>query len=45
MLTLGEDPALRERFRRTSREKAEAVFSVQDVVRHTFRVYDQLLPQ
>jgi len=45
MLTLGEDPALRERFRRTSREKAEAAFSVQDVVRHTFRVYDQLLPQ
>ncbi len=44
MLRLGEDAALRARCGRAARDKAEAVFSVVDVVDHTFRVYDELLP-
>lgn len=43
MLRLGEDPPLRARFGRSARQKAEAVFSVEDVVRHTFLVYEELL--
>jgi len=43
MLQLGADPALRQRLARAAREKAEAVFAVEDVVDHTFRVYDELL--
>ena len=43
MLRLGEDPELRARFGRSARQKAEAVFSVEDVVRHTFLVYEELL--
>lgn len=43
MLRLGEDKALREKFGRAAREKAHAVFSVDDVVDHTFRVYDEVL--
>lgn len=42
MLRLGEDGELRRRLGRAAREKAEAVFSIEDVVRHTFRVYDKL---
>jgi glycosyltransferase involved in cell wall biosynthesis len=45
MERLGRDPALRVRFGRAARDKAEAVFSVRDVVVHTFRVYDELLRQ
>ena len=44
MLELGRDPVLRSRYGRAARDKAEAVFSVDDVVDHTFRVYDELLP-
>lgn len=43
MVRLGEDPSLRARFGRSARQKAEAVFSVEDVVRHTFLVYDELV--
>ena len=43
MLRMGEDEVLRARCGRAAREKAEAVFSVDDVVEHTFRVYDDLL--
>ncbi len=43
MVRLGEDPSLRARFGRSARQKAEAVFSVEDVVRHTFLVYEELL--
>lgn len=42
MLALGEDAQLRERYGIAARQKAEAVFSVDDVVTHTFRVYDEL---
>jgi glycosyltransferase involved in cell wall biosynthesis len=42
MLQLGNDGALRERLGRSAREKAEALFSVEDVVRDTFLVYEQL---
>jgi glycosyltransferase involved in cell wall biosynthesis len=42
MLAMGEDEALRRRCGRAARDKAEAVFSVDDVVEHTFRVYDEL---
>jgi hypothetical protein len=42
MIRLGTHPELRQRFGRAAREKAEAVFSVEDVVRHTFLVYEQL---
>ncbi|MCZ6657418.1 MAG: glycosyltransferase family 4 protein [Gammaproteobacteria bacterium] len=43
MFRLGEDKELRQRFGRAARAKAEAVFSVEDVVSHTFRVYERLL--
>ncbi|XOV82920.1 MAG: glycosyltransferase family 4 protein [bacterium] len=43
MLQLGNDPALRQRLARAARDKAESVFAVEDVVDHTFRVYDELL--
>ena len=42
MLRLGDDPALRQRFGAAARAKAEAVFGIDDVVRHTFMVYDAL---
>jgi glycosyltransferase involved in cell wall biosynthesis len=42
MIKLGTHPEMRLRFGRAAREKAEAVFSVEDVVRHTFLVYEQL---
>jgi len=42
MIRLGNDEDLRQRCGRAAREKAEAVFSVEDVVRHTFLLYDQL---
>jgi len=45
MLEMGENEKLRHRCARAARQKAEAVFSVEDVVAHTFRVYDELLPQ
>jgi glycosyltransferase involved in cell wall biosynthesis len=45
MLLLGADADMRQRLARSAREKAEAVFSVDDVVDHTFRVYDELLAQ
>lgn len=43
MLLLGTDADMRQRLARSARDKAEAVFSVDDVVDHTFRVYDELL--
>ena len=45
MLTLGEDAQLRDRFGAAARKKAEAIFSVDDVVEHTFRVYAELLTE
>jgi glycosyltransferase involved in cell wall biosynthesis len=42
MIRLGTDRTLRQRFGRAAREKAEAVFSVEDVIYHTFLVYEQL---
>ncbi len=45
MVTLGTDDELRRRMGKAAREKAEAVFSIEDVVRHTFLVYEQLQPQ
>ena len=43
MVELGQNPQLRARFGRAAREKAEAVFDIKDVVRHTFLLYQQLL--
>lgn len=43
MKLLGEDDELRARCSRAARERAEAVFTVVDVVDHTFRVYAELL--
>ena len=43
MQKLGHDADLRERFGRAARAKAEAVFSIEEVVIHTFRVYEELL--
>ncbi len=45
MLTLGDDPQLRQRLGEAARQKAQAVFGVDDVVEHTFRVYEELLPR
>ena len=45
MLRMGEDSEFRQRCGRAARHKAEAVFSVADVVEHTFRVYAELLPE
>jgi len=42
MIRLGNNDELRQRCGRAAREKAEAVFSIEDVVRHTFLLYDQL---
>ena len=43
MRLLGEDEALRNRCGRAARDKAEALYSIEDVVDHTFRVYQELL--
>lgn len=43
MARMGNDSALRSRLARAARSKAEAVFRVEDVVRDTFVVYQQLL--
>jgi len=43
MARMGNDPKLRERLARAALSKAEAVFRVEDVVRDTFVVYQQLL--
>lgn len=43
MLQMGEDHAFRTRCAAAARAKAESVFSVDDVVEHTFRVYEELL--
>ena len=45
MMRMGNDARLRERLGRAARSKAEAVFRVEDVVRDTFVVYEQLLGQ
>ncbi|MEM7220835.1 MAG: glycosyltransferase family 4 protein [Pseudomonadota bacterium] len=44
MQRLGTDKALRERLARAARNKAEALFSVDEVVQDTFIVYEQLSP-
>ncbi|MEM9624387.1 MAG: glycosyltransferase family 4 protein, partial [Pseudomonadota bacterium] len=44
LLHLGENKMLRERYGQAARKRAEAVFAVEDVVEHTFRVYRDLLP-
>ena len=41
MLRLGEDSSLRRRLAQAAYEKAVAVFGQDDVVKHTFRVYDE----
>ena len=43
MLRMGTDEAFRERCGRAARVKAEALFSIDDVVRDTFLVYQHLL--
>lgn len=43
MVRMGNDAGLRTRLGRAARSKAEAVFRVEDVVRDTFVVYQQLL--
>jgi glycosyltransferase involved in cell wall biosynthesis len=43
METLGNNPDLCERFGKAARAKAEGVFSIDDVVMHTFRIYEELL--
>ena len=43
MVRLGNDQALRARLARAARSKADAIFRVEDVVRDTFFVYQQLL--
>lgn len=42
MERLGSDPALRERLRKAAREKAEAVYAIDDVVHDTFLIYEEL---
>lgn len=44
MIRLGTDAEFRQRCGEASRKMAEALFSVEDVVRDTFLVYDQLAP-
>ena len=43
MMRLGTDAAMRARMGHAARQRAEAAFDVDDVVDHTFRVYDELL--
>jgi glycosyltransferase involved in cell wall biosynthesis len=42
MERLGTDVALRARLGKAAREKAEMLFSVDDVVRDTFLIYEEL---
>ncbi len=44
MIRLGADAALRQRLGQAAYDKAVAVFSEQDIVAHTFRVYEELCP-
>ena len=44
MLRLGQDPQLRRRLGKAARERAEGLYSIDDVVRDTFLIYDELLP-
>lgn len=43
MVELGEDAPTRARYGMAARERAEAIFSIDDVVLHTFMLYQQLL--
>jgi glycosyltransferase involved in cell wall biosynthesis len=43
MLRLGGDRALRAKLGRAARERAEALYSIDDVVRDTFLIYDELM--
>jgi len=43
MQRLGQDQVLRARLGRAARERAEALYSIEDVVRDTFLIYDELL--
>ena len=43
MLRLGGDRALRTKLGRAARERAEALYSIDDVVRDTFLIYDELM--
>ena len=45
MVRLGNDASLRRRLTQAARSKVEAIFRVEDVVRDTFVVYQQLLNQ
>ncbi len=45
MRRLGSNPEQRRRFGEAARNKAEAVFGVDDVVRDTFLIYEQVLSQ
>ena len=44
MIRMGTDGEFRQRCGQASREMAEGLFSVEDVVRDTFLIYDQLAP-
>ena len=43
MLRLGDDPTLRARMGVAARERAVALYSIEDVVHDTFLIYDELL--
>jgi glycosyltransferase involved in cell wall biosynthesis len=43
MLRLGRERTLRAKLGRAARERAEALYSIDDVVRDTFLIYDELL--
>ncbi len=43
MLRLGQDPVLRRKLGKAARERAEGLYSIEDVVRDTFLIYDELL--
>ena len=43
MLRLGDDPTLRARMGTAARERAVALYSIEDVVHDTFLIYDELL--
>jgi len=43
MLRLGQDPDLRSRMGHAARERAAALYSIEDVVHDTFLIYEELL--
>ena len=43
MKRVGQDPEFRRRLAVAARRKAEAIFSIEDVVRDTYMIYDELI--